>query len=317
MKHFFHSLFILLILSCEFSGCKAKKTPSTVNIAIQPSAAFIPLYVARYNGFIEDALKPLGVTVNWQDFESGPPMNESLSAEMSDIGVIGDVPSVSALAGAVPMKIVGIPASGSDAYAMLSRRDDNGFKDSSEMKGKRIATVFGSTGHNFVTKLLQKNGLTFDDVEFVSINAGDAENVLNSKLADAVVIWEPNVTRLIDSGVAKVVAYGSETDLRGTNAFVVRSEYLLNHREVIKVILEQYERSVTMIPELDGEILSKIASALKITPEQVKEVAKKYDFSVRISADDVKSLQDTVRFLVQIGNLDAPYLVSSKTENIL
>lgn len=301
------------------AGCKEKAAPQnarSVNIAIQPSAAFIPLYITRYKGYIEEALKPMNVNVVWQDFESGPPMNQSLAAELSDIGVIGDVPTVSALSAGNAMKVVGIPASGPDAYAMLTRAEDKNFNSAKNMKGKKIATVFGSTGHNFTTKLLEKQGLSFDDIEFISIAAGDAENALVSGLCDAIVIWEPNVTRLIDNRVAKAVALGSETDLRGTNAFVVRSDYLVTHKDVIKVILEQYYRAVRDIENLDQPTAEKLCQALKITPEQIKKIAKKYNFSVSISDSDIASLQDTARFLVEIGNLESAYNVSSKVENL-
>ena len=309
---------VSMLFVCLFSGCKKNtpKTSHTVHIAIQPSAAFIPLYIARYQGLVEEALKSSGVTVEWQDFESGPPMIQALSAGLSDIGVIGDVPTVSALSDGSSMKVVGIPATGPDAYAMLSRAHDNSFVTAADMKGKKIATVFGSTGHNFTKKLLSKYGLSFDDIEFVSIAAGDAENDLASGLCDAVVIWEPNVSRLVNKGIAKVVAYGSETDLRGTNAFVVRSEYLVAHKDVIKIILEQYYKAVQLIPELDEKSLSKLAGALSISPEQVKSIAAKYDFSVTVTKTDIDSLQDTVSFLVDIGNLSVPYKIINRVDNL-
>lgn len=316
--------FVLLTLAALFlfagSGCKEKKAslpPRSVNIAIQPSAAFIPLYIARYKEYIEDELKPLNVTVVWQDFESGPPMNQSLAAGLSDIGVIGDVPTVTALSAGNAMKLVGIPASGPDAYAMLARADDKSFKSSADMKGKKIATVFGSTGHNFTTKLLEKNGLSFDQIEFISISAGEAANALESGVCDAIVIWEPNVTRLIDSGAAKVVALGSETDLRGTNGFVVRSEYLAENDDIIKVVLEQYREAVRDISSLDTPTLEKLSDALKITPEQTKKIAQKYDFSVKISDSDIAALQDTASFLVEIGNMDSAFNVSEKAVNLI
>ena len=316
------SVLLALAALLVFSGtaCKEKsvsKNAQIVNIAIQPSAAFIPLYIARYKGYVEEALKPLNAAAVWQDFESGPPMNQSLAAEMSDIGVIGDVPTVTALSAGNSMKVVGVPASGPDAYAMLARADDKNFKSSKDMKGKKIATVFGSTGHNFTMKLLEKNGFPFDQIEFISVSAGEAANALASGLCDAIVIWEPNVTRLVDSGAAKVVALGSETDLRGTNAFVVRADYLAAHKEIIKVVLEQYKKAVQDIPNLDAQTLEKLSAALKITPEQIQKIAKKYDFSVTVSDNDIASLQDTARFLVEIGNMDTAFNVSAKVEKLL
>ena len=320
MKKIFWRGFIFVALcSIILSSCnekKSNKVPSTVNIAIQPSAAFIPLYIARYKGFMEEALAPMNVTVVWQDFESGPPINQSLTADLSDIGVLGDVPAVSALSSGGAMKIVGIPASGANAYAMLARADDSSFNSSADMKGKKIATVFGSTGHNLTKKLLEINNLSFSDIDFLSIAASEAENSLIDKTCDAIVIWEPNVTRLLDSGVAKIVAKGNETDLRGTNAFVVRSEYLAEHSDVINVILEQYYKAVQTIPVLDEQTLLKLSKALNISPEQVQKIAKEYNFSITVSKHDIASLQDTVDFLVSIGNLSAPYNVSTKIENM-
>lgn len=315
--------FLLLALAAALAfftpSCKLKKAgqiEQTINIAIQPSAAFIPLYIARYRGSIEKALRPMNVNVVWQDFESGPPITQSLAAQTSDIGVIGDVPSVTALSTG-KMKAVGVPARGPDAYAMLCRSNNNSFNSSADMKGKRIATVFGSTGHNFTKKLLEKNGLKFDDIEFISVSAEETEKALAADLCDAIVIWEPNITRLTDRAAAKVVARGSETDLRGTNAFVVRSDYLDAHRDVVRIILEQYQIAAQDISNLDKPTMKKLSDALKITPEQAMRIAKIYDFSVAASSSDIAALQDTASFLVKIGNLDSVFDVSAKVENLL
>lgn len=313
-SHFF-LLTLILTLILTFTACK--QAQRSVRIAIQPSAAFIPLYIARYTNAIENALKKMNVTLVWQDFESGPPMNESLSAEMTDIGVIGDVPTVLALAGTTKMKLVGIPARGPDAYAMIARADDSSFNSFEDMKGKKIATVFGSTGHNFIKKLLGKAGLSFEDIEFINISASEAEVALSEGFADAVIIWEPNITRIIDRGIAKIVAQGHETDLRGTNGFVVREDYLKENADIIKEILLQYERAAKSLSNLDTEILHKLSLALNVTEAQIKSIMKKYDYSVNVTKEDQKALQDTISFLVSINNLKYEYWVESYIEKDL
>ncbi len=313
-SHFFLLTLILTFL-LTFTACKPAQR--SVRIAIQPSAAFIPLYIARYTNAIENALKKKNVTLVWQDFESGPPMNESLSAEMTDIGVIGDVPTVLALAGTTKMKLVGIPARGPDAYAMIARADDSSFNSFEDMKGKKIATVFGSTGHNFIEKLLGKAGLSFEDIEFINISASEAEVALSEGFADAVIIWEPNITRIIDRGIAKIVAQGHETDLRGTNGFIVREDYLKENTDIIKEILLQYERAAKSLSNLDTEILHKLSLALNVTEAQIKSIMKKYDYSVNVTKEDQKALQDTISFLVSINNLKYEYWVESYIEKDL
>ncbi|MBR1697774.1 MAG: ABC transporter substrate-binding protein, partial [Anaerovibrio sp.] len=117
--------------SDQGTGDKAK----TVNIAIQPSAAFIPLFVAKEKGWIEEDLKAQGVTVKWNNFESGPPMNESLASGSSDLGVIGDVPIVSAIAAGQKNELVAITCEGPASYAVLAGKN-NQLTNPADFKGK-------------------------------------------------------------------------------------------------------------------------------------------------------------------------------------
>ena len=198
---------------------------------------------------------------------------------------------------------------------MLAKADNNSMNSDADMKGKKIATVIGSTGHNLIKKLLSKNGLTFDDIELINIAAGDAGIVLSTGQVDAVVIWEPNVTRLVDNGTAKIIAKGSDTNLRGTNTFLARDEYIKANPDVISVILEQFARAVKELPNTDAATLQKVADDLKLTPEQVLRLYKKYGFAVQCDAVDTAALQDTCSFLVSIGRLEAEYSVKSYVDN--
>lgn len=312
MKKLTKIVFATLMAGMLLTSCSGKKEAKqkTFNVAIQPSAAFIPVYVMREKGWLEEALASSQVKVNWQEFEAGPPINESMAAGLSDIGTNGDVPSVSAIAAGQKNVIVGMPGSGPDAYAMIARADDNTFNSYKDMKGKKIATVVGSTGHNLTKKLLEKAGLSFDDIEFINIAAGDASSVLATKQVDAVLIWEPNVTRIVDSGVGKIVAQGSDTTLRGTNTLVARQKYANENPEVISAFLEQYARAVAYLPEMDDATLTKIAAQFRLTPDQIKRLLPKYIQPVEITKIDTDALQDTIQFLVSIGKLSEEYPVT-------
>jgi len=305
----------LLVLSV-FTGCSKKDSKArTLNVAIQPSTGFIPAYVLREKGWLEEALTPMGVKVQWQVFEAGPPINESMAAGLSDIGTNGDVPTVSSIAAGQKNVIIGMPGSGPDAYAMLARADDDTFNSYNDMKGKKIATVVGSTGHNLTKKLLTKAGLTFDDIEFINIAAGDASIALSTKQVDAVLIWEPNVTRLVDNGVAKIVAKGSETTLRGTNTLLAREKFVKENPDITKVFLEQYARAVAELPKLDDATTAKVAEGFRLEPAQLKKLMSKYSNPVEITKIDTDALQDTIQFLVSIEKLGQEYPITDHCDN--
>jgi sulfonate transport system substrate-binding protein len=217
------------------------------------------------------------------------------------------VPAVSAIAAGQDNSVVSIAAEGPNAYALLVSADSD-ITSVAELKGKTIATVVGSTGHNLVEKLLSQEGLSIDtDVTFVNISAGDAATVLDTDQADAVAIWEPNVTRLIENGTAKAIAYGRDCGLLGVNPLMVNTEFAKENPTIVKVINEQYKRGVDEIPNMSEDTLKYVSEYLSIDEDQVATVAGNWDYTIDITQDDIDGLQDTISFLVKIGNLAEEY----------
>ncbi|ORT99128.1 ABC transporter, substrate binding protein (aliphatic sulfonate) [Anaerovibrio sp. JC8] len=295
-----------LLGGCGSEQAAKGKQAKEVNIAIQPSAAFIPLFVAKEKGWIEEDLKDKGVKVNWNNFESGPPMNESLASGSSDLGVIGDVPIVSGIAAGQKNELVAITCQAPLSYAVLAGKN-NQLSSPAEFKGKTIATVVGSTGHNLTQKFLTSGGLSINDVKLVNISAGDAEAVLVNGEADAVAIWEPNVTRLEENGTGRIISDGSKVGLLGVNGLVARAEFAKANPEVVSIIIKNYARGVKELANLDNDTLNKIAAYLSLKPEQVKKVIKKFNYTVLIDDKDIAGLNDTIKFLVNIGRLKEEY----------
>ena len=293
-----------------WGGAAANEEGATeVRIALQPSAAFIPLFIARENGWIEEALKEKGVTVVWNDFESGPPMNESLAAGSSDIGTLGDVPTVSGLAAGQDNIIFAAACEAPDSYQMLARSDSD-IQGPADLKGKKVGTVVGSTGHVLTEKLLKTAGMELSDVEIVNISMGDAQTVLENKEVDAVAGWEPNNTRLLATGKVKSIGKGSDCGLLGANTLVARRTFAEGNPEIIQVITEQYARGVDAMDDLDQETISSVSKALSIEPDLFYTVASSYDYIVTISDKFDAALQETIAFLVKIDVIGAEFDVS-------
>lgn len=302
----------IAVVGGMLAGCGSETAvdPSkTVNIAIQPSAAFVPLFVAKEKGWIEEDLKAQGLTVKWNDFESGPPMNDSLAAGKSDIGVIGDVPVVLGIADGQKMELVAITCEGPSAYAIVAG-NQNQLSSPAEFKGKTIATVIGSTGHNLTQKFLKAGGLTIDDVKLVNIMAGDAESALSRGEVDAVAIWEPNATRLVEKGIGRIISDGTKVGLLGVNGMVARTEYAKSHPEVVSIIIKNYARGVQELSNLDEATLNKVAKYLSLKPDQLKPVIAKYSYTVYIEDKDIAGLNDTIKFLTGIGKLKNEFDIS-------
>ena len=127
--------------------------------------------------------------------------------------------------------------------------------------------------------------------------------------ADAVAIWEPNVTRLVENGTAKVLTYGGDVGLLGVNPLVADSKFVEENPEIIKVIIEQYARGVAEIDNISEDTLKAVAEYLSLDEKQVLTVASNWDYTVDITDEDIAGLQDTISFLVKIGTLTDEYSI--------
>lgn len=302
----------IILLFSVFTGCGGTRS-DRVRIAIQPSAAFIPLFVAKEKGWIEQALREYGVSVIWNTFESGPPMNDSLLAGDSDVGVIGDVPTVTVCAPRNGVGVVAVAAQAADSYAVLVSADSD-IETASDLKGKRIAVTFGSTAHNMIEKYLISDNVSIDDVSLINIAAGDAVTVLSKGQAEAVSTWEPNVTRLIADGNTRVISVGSQVGLDGTNCIVVRKKYAKANPEVVTAILAQYKRAADALPGLDNETIEAVAKALNLTSDQLRSILPKFRYTVEITQEDIDALNDTIRFLNANKIMRSKYSISDSID---
>ncbi len=287
-------------------GVSTKK----ITFAIQPSCAFIPLYVAKEKGWIDEAMVKYDVRVDWNSFDAGPPINASLLSRESDIGVLGDVPAVFAIGLGQKNVVIATAAQAADSYAVLVPAD-SAISSAAELKGKRFATVIGTTPHNMMFKFLESGGLTMDDITFVNITAKDVEKVLVNHRADAVAIWEPSVTRFVDKGIARILGEGSDCGLAGTNVLVADKEFAENNPLLIREVRELYRRGAEELEKgTDEETLTKIAEYMKLDKDQLKSLIPKFNYSVDIVQEDIDSLNDTIDFLYTVNQLPTKYDIS-------
>ena len=135
---------------------------------------------------LNKALKELGMEIRYFPFLKGDDVNFFLKRHDLDMGVGGDMPTLSA---AATMKIV-IPVKVQQGFTsivatrpMLTRN----------LRGKRIAFPFGSISHFVVLDLLESEGLGESDADLVPLNISKLAVALNTGKIDAFAAWEPIV----------------------------------------------------------------------------------------------------------------------------
>ncbi len=290
-----------------------------VNIAIMNGVAFLPMYIAKENGWIDEALKPYNAEVHWTEFSAGPPMNESFAAGQQDIGTIGDA-VISAIASGQNNKLVAV-TDGPASYALIVK-GDSPIQDVAALKGKKIGVPIGTSAHNLLQKALHKAGLQDSDVTLVNIGLGDAQALLADGSVDAVSVWEPFVTQIISQSGARELINGAEAGFQGTNELSVRSDYLKENPEIVQTVLTQYYRAAREYENNPEKYAAQVKKYYPIDTDLLIAASKKYNYVMPFSQDDIAALQDVSQFLYSVKGIPEaievkPYITNDVIDKVV
>ncbi|EGO64330.1 ABC transporter substrate-binding protein [Acetonema longum] len=169
-----------------------------------------PLFIGIEKGFFRE--QGLEIDVKW--FEAAHPIAVATASNQVDVGGTGITASLlNMVAGGQNLSIVadkGREEKGYSSSALLVTTDlwNQGVRSIDKLKGKKIGiTQTGSTFHYMIGRLLESKGLTLADVELVPLGKlGTLMAALQSKQIDAVIVNEPNITKVLKDGYGKLVA---------------------------------------------------------------------------------------------------------------
>ena len=177
-----------LALGVAASGSAlAADTLPTLKVGYQKAGL---LALARRQQAFETAFQPLGTSVTWVEFASGPPLLEALNAGAVDIGWTGDAPPIFAQAAGANLVYIGAAPSNGKGEAIIVK-DGAPIASVAELKGKKIAVTKGSSAHNLTVAALEKAGVAFADVTPIYLSPADAAAAFANDSVDAWAIWDP------------------------------------------------------------------------------------------------------------------------------
>jgi sulfonate transport system substrate-binding protein len=169
------------------------QAPTKVKAGMVAAIDQMALPIAVERGFFEK--EGLDVQIA-RPYATGVDALNALQAGEADLVQVG-VPMIGAVLRGMDLVAVGnytgnAAKAGSDAtVAMIAGAGSGITKDLKSLKGKKIATSFGTINHLYTLALLEKAGLTPQDVNLVNTPPPDMAVALLSKGVDAIVCWDP------------------------------------------------------------------------------------------------------------------------------
>ncbi|MBP2627588.1 MAG: ssuA 2 [Firmicutes bacterium] len=275
-----------------------------LRMGIVPLPHYAHMWVAKKKGFIDEELLKVGYKVKWQPFNIGVMVNEAFTAGQLDMGIMGDFPVFIGRSSGTNYRIVSSASAGPQTLALVAKKDSN-ITNIADLKGKKVATTKASYGQKLLVMLLEKNGMSIQDIQFVHMSMDDLTVALLRGDVDAGVMWDPLITRMEEAGEIKVVADG--TGVYDANAVLMASGDLVDKNpQVIEAMLKAFQRGNEYLKQNPDESIKLLAEDIKIPPAQMRKIINKFNYDAAITDKFVADMKDTEAFMRKNGLIKNP-----------
>ena len=262
-----------------------------------------------------DFQKELGdIKVETQIFNAGPSAIEALFADRIDVTYIGSNPAINGYvkSDGEGLRIIAGAASGGAVFVV---RNDAGINSSADFAGKKFASPqIGNTQDVALRSYLLKNGYKTTEnggnVTIITANNPDIVTLFLKKSIDGAWVPEPWGAKLVKEANGKILV--DERNLWPNEKFVtsqlvVRTDYLKNHPDVIKKLLEAHVDETIWINNNKDQVAQTFNAQLeKLTGKTIPDEEFHDAFSrLEITYDPIKeSLYKSASDAFDLGFLD-------------
>ncbi|MFD8566891.1 ABC transporter substrate-binding protein [Streptomyces sp. NPDC059639] len=225
--------------------------------------------VVKNQRLLEKALPD--VDVKWVKFDSGGDVNTAVIAGAVDLGLAGSSPVTKGLSAPlnIPYKVVWIHDVIGENEALVAKK---GIGSAKALKGKKIATPFGSTSHYSLLAALQSAGLKASDVTLVDLQPQDALAAWQRGDIDAAYVWTPALTDLEKDGKVLVTSRQLADQGKPTaDLGVVTDTFAAKHPKIVDAWIEAEDQAVKLAKSDPGEAATAIGAELNLSAGDAKK----------------------------------------------
>jgi len=312
-----------ILLLCAVLGAPAvanAQTPVKLKAGMVTGIDQIGLPIALERGFFEKW--GLDVTIA-RPYATGVDALNALQAGESELVQVG-VPMIGAVLRGMDLVALGNYSGsatklGSDATMAVIAREGSGIGkgDLKSLEGKRIAASFGTINHLYILALLEKAGLTPDDVTLVNTPPPDMTVALLAKGIDAFSGWDPwPIVALKDvPGAVEIIRGGDVIAYLGFNVGL-RTWVNGNGATVEKFLaaVSEADKWMRANPKQAAGVATRWIPGLKA---EVAETAMQFNIQQndrRLSANNYRALWSAEDRLNRLGFLKSTFDVNRHIE---
>ncbi|OQW93016.1 MAG: hypothetical protein BWK79_13400 [Beggiatoa sp. IS2] len=273
--------FIICWLFLGFSNNLFADTSKVLRIGYQ---SYGTLILVKGRGQLSNKLADLGVKVEWTKFETGINMSEAFSEKRLDFIVVGEVPPVFMQSAGIPLVYVGHEPPSPHSEALIIPKNST-ITTLADLKGKKIAFAKGTNVHLLFFKILEKAGLTEEEVHIVYLLPDQGYKALENNTVDAWAIWDPFLAAAQQELGAKILIDGQGLIL-GYQFYLARRDYAEQNPQVINILLEEIRRIDVGVKKNLSMVAKFLASRIGLSPSVLEIALNRMNTDVQLMSTE-------------------------------
>ena len=244
------------LLAILGSCLKAPPQPLRVGANVWPG--YESLYLARDLGYYDD--HPIQLV----DYPSATEVSRALRNGNLEVAAL-TLDETLALAETNPdIRVVLITDVSAGGDAIVAKPD---IETLAGLKGRRVGVESTALGAFVITRALEQEGLSLQDVEIVSLEVSEHEQAFKQGVVDAVVTFDPIRSNLLAMG-AKLVFDSRQIPGEIVDALVVPQTVLKNQRTTLDGLVQGWFRALDYLEKDPQDAAKRMAPREGVAPEQ-------------------------------------------------
>src|SRR5699024_10609199 len=310
--------FLLLLVTIVLGACGGSAESSTsaeqddvIRIGFQKGNT---LHILKESGFLEEAAKEKGITIQWEMFTHGGTLMEGIYAGAIDYGHAADGSAIFAQATNKPFVYVGADEPNPEGVGVMVK-EDSGITSLEDLKGKKIGVLEGGNHHYLAILAIESVGLSVDDLEWIyPEDAAQGRTLFETDELDALASYDPffasgevemDVNTLTDGEVYD--GYPNRT------FYFASSSFAEEHPEHLDLILLAIDEANKWANKNKSEVVEIMSEALGISEEVIHHQFERRTFgATKITPEIVEAQQKQADKYAEIDLIPEKIDVSEK-----
>ena len=262
-----------------------------LTLAVSSGPVSLPIYVAQARGFFRDE----GLELKLRECASGRECYQWLADGRVDVATAAELQVAAGAAAHRDLAIFATVSTSSYQIKLVARRSAQ-VVEAPQIRGKRVATVPGSSAQYFLDNWLVFNDIDPASVTVVGLAPDKLLPALEARSVDAIAIWEPlaSAAALALGGDAVTFVsprvYTQHFNLVSARAMLERRDADIDH------LLRALQRAQRAIQAEPAAALALLAARLHVAPAMAATVMEGQDYRVRLDQSLVTTMQGEARW---------------------